>query len=37
MDMYWVYDLPNWLFGTLTIAVNQLVERCLPNEKFIRR
>lgn len=21
MDMYWVYDLPNWLFGTLTVAV----------------
>ena len=21
MTMYWVYDLPNWLFGTLTIAV----------------
>jgi UDP-N-acetylmuramyl pentapeptide phosphotransferase/UDP-N-acetylglucosamine-1-phosphate transferase len=21
MNMYWVYDLPNWLFGILTIAV----------------
>jgi hypothetical protein len=21
MRMYWVYDLPNWLFGTLTVAV----------------
>jgi len=21
MSMYWVYDLPNWLFGTLTVAV----------------
>ena len=21
MNMYWVYDLPNWLFGTLTVAV----------------
>jgi Protein of unknown function (DUF4239) len=21
MNMYWVYDLPNWLFGVLTIAV----------------
>jgi hypothetical protein len=21
MTMYWVYDLPNWLFGALTIAV----------------
>lgn len=20
LDMYWVYDLPNWLFGTLTVA-----------------
>jgi hypothetical protein len=20
MNMYWVYDLPNWLFGTLTIS-----------------
>jgi hypothetical protein len=20
MTMYWVYDLPNWLFGTLTIT-----------------
>jgi hypothetical protein len=23
--MYWVYDLPNWLFGTMTIAVFQAV------------
>jgi hypothetical protein len=21
MTLYWVYDLPNWLFGTLTVAV----------------
>jgi hypothetical protein len=21
MNMYWVYDLPNWLFGVLTIMV----------------
>src|SRR5262249_49553997 len=21
MNMYWVYDLPNWLFGALTVAV----------------
>jgi len=21
MNMYWVYDMPNWLFGSLTIAV----------------
>jgi len=21
MNMYWVYDLPNWLFGTLTVVV----------------
>ena len=21
MNMYWVYDLPNWLFGLLTIMV----------------
>jgi Protein of unknown function (DUF4239) len=21
MNMYWVYDLPNWLFGTLTLGV----------------
>src|SRR5215469_11128619 len=21
MDMYWVYDLPNWLFAVLTVAV----------------
>jgi hypothetical protein len=21
MNMYWVYDLPNWLFGVLTIGV----------------
>ena len=21
MHMYWVYDLPNWLFGTLTVVV----------------
>jgi hypothetical protein len=21
MNMYWVYDLPNWLFGTLTVLV----------------
>jgi hypothetical protein len=21
MNKYWVYDLPNWLFGVLTIAV----------------
>src|SRR5262245_12622514 len=25
MNMYWVYDLPNWLFGTLTIAVTATV------------
>ena len=21
MTMYWLYDLPNWLFGVLTVAV----------------
>ena len=21
MHMYWVYDLPNWLFGVLTVLV----------------
>src|SRR5215469_1156118 len=21
MNLYWVYDLPNWLFGALTVAV----------------
>jgi hypothetical protein len=21
MKMYWVYDLPNWLFGSLTLVV----------------
>jgi hypothetical protein len=21
MNMYWVYDLPNWLFGTLTVCI----------------
>lgn len=25
MSMYWVYDLPNWLFGTLTVCVFLLV------------
>ena len=25
MNMYWVYDLPNWLFGVLTIAVTAAV------------
>ena len=25
MNMYWVYDIPNWLFGTLTIAAFLLV------------
>jgi hypothetical protein len=25
MNMYWVYELPNWLFGTLTIAVTMAI------------
>jgi Protein of unknown function (DUF4239) len=25
MNMYWIYDLPNWLFGVLTIAVTVTV------------
>jgi hypothetical protein len=25
MNMYWVYELPNWLFGVLTIAVTAAV------------
>jgi hypothetical protein len=25
MNMYWVYDLPNWLFGTLTIAITEAI------------
>ncbi|MBV8141233.1 MAG: DUF4239 domain-containing protein [Verrucomicrobia bacterium] len=25
MNMYWIYDLPNWLFGVLTIAVTAVV------------
>jgi Protein of unknown function (DUF4239) len=25
MNMYWVYDLPNWLFGILTIAVTAAI------------
>ena len=25
MNMYWLYELPNWLFGVLTIAVTAAV------------
>jgi hypothetical protein len=25
MNLYWVYDLPNWLFGTLTIAITEAI------------
>jgi len=25
MNIYWVYDLPNWLFGTLTIAITEAI------------
>jgi hypothetical protein len=25
MNMYWVYDLPNWLFGSLTVVVFVLI------------
>jgi Protein of unknown function (DUF4239) len=37
--MYWVYDLPNWLFGTLTIAVAEAIALggLYATRKWVRR
>lgn len=39
MNLYWVYDLPNWLFGVLTIAVTLAVGLggLYATRKFVRR
>jgi hypothetical protein len=39
MNMYWVYDLPNWLFGTLTIAIAEAIGLggLYATRKWVRR
>jgi len=39
MKMYWVYDLPNWLFGVLTIAVTGAIGLggLYATRKWVRR
>jgi hypothetical protein len=39
MNMYWVYDLPNWLFGVLTIAVTVAIGLggLYATRKWVRR
>jgi hypothetical protein len=39
MNMYWVYDLPNWLFGVLTIAVTIAIGLAglFATRKWVRR
>jgi len=37
--MYWVYDIPNWLFGVLTIAVTVAIGLggLYATRKWVRR
>jgi Protein of unknown function (DUF4239) len=39
MNMYWVYDLPNWLFGALTIGVAEAIglSGLYATRNFVRR
>src|ERR1700730_11427164 len=39
MNMYWVYDLPNWRFGTLTIAITEAIGLggLYATRKWVRR
>jgi hypothetical protein len=39
MNIYWVYDLPNWLFGTLTIAITEAIGLggLYATRKWVRR
>jgi hypothetical protein len=39
MNMYWVYDLPNWLFGALTIALTEVIALggMYATRKWVRR
>lgn len=39
MTMYWVYDLPNWLFGTLTVALFVAVGLLglYPTRRWVKR
>jgi hypothetical protein len=39
MNIYWVYDLPNWLFGTLTIAITEAIGLAglYATRKWVRR
>jgi ABC-type branched-subunit amino acid transport system permease subunit len=38
-DIYWVYELPNWLFGTLTIAITEAIGLggLYATRKWVRR
>jgi hypothetical protein len=35
MNMYWVYDLPNWLFAVLTVAIGLI--GFYATRKYVRR
>jgi hypothetical protein len=39
MNMYWVYDLPNWLFGLLIIATTEAIGLggLYATRKFVRQ
>jgi hypothetical protein len=37
MNMYWVYDLPNWLFAVLTVAVAIGLTGFYATRKWVRR
>jgi hypothetical protein len=39
MNMYWVYELPNWLFGALTIALTEVIALggMYATRKWVRR
>ena len=39
MNMYWVYDLPNWLFGILTIGITEAIGLggLYATRNFVRR
>ena len=39
MNIYWVYELPDWLFGTLTIAITEAIGLggLYATRKWVRR
>src|SRR6516162_10223274 len=37
MNMYWVYDLPNWLFAVLTVAVAICLVGFYATRQWVRR